>query len=169
MDIAAGENRLTAQWAFSGRLKLMDRQRQCGGCLTPLPISSGPNRPITIAAAASAPSTCMITNAGTWLIAMPANVVVKPRASVTAGFANDVEDVNQYAAVIVRPTNQGTACGAYRTPPRIVTTSVKVATNSPSHCPAPLRAVVPTARGARSNMRCARTVPRMPPTHCEIM
>jgi hypothetical protein len=29
------------------------------------------------------------------LSAMPANVVVSPRASVTAGLANEVEDVNQ--------------------------------------------------------------------------
>jgi hypothetical protein len=29
---------------------------------------------------------------------IPANVAVNARAMVTAGFANDVEDVNQYAA-----------------------------------------------------------------------
>jgi hypothetical protein len=32
---------------------------------------------------------------GTWLTAMPANVVVNPRASVTAGLAKDVDAVNQ--------------------------------------------------------------------------
>ena len=31
---------------------------------------------------------------------MPAKVAVKPRASVTAGLAKDVEAVNQYAAAI---------------------------------------------------------------------
>jgi hypothetical protein len=31
---------------------------------------------------------------------MPAKVFVADRASVTAGFANEVEAVNQYAAVI---------------------------------------------------------------------
>ena len=36
--------------------------------------------------------------AGTEAGAMPANVSVKIRPTVTAGFANDVEDVNQYAA-----------------------------------------------------------------------
>ena len=46
-----------------------------------------------MAAAPSAPMICAITNAGTWLMAMPANVVVKPRARVTAGLAKDVEDV----------------------------------------------------------------------------
>jgi hypothetical protein len=31
---------------------------------------------------------------------MPENVLVKARARVTAGFANDVDAVNQYAAVM---------------------------------------------------------------------
>jgi hypothetical protein len=31
---------------------------------------------------------------------MPVNVLVAARATVTAGLANDVDDVNQYAAVI---------------------------------------------------------------------
>lgn len=31
---------------------------------------------------------------------MPVNVSVSERASVTAGLANDVDDVNQYAAVM---------------------------------------------------------------------
>src|SRR5208282_4652261 len=84
-------------------------------------------------AAANAPAICATMNAGTWLMAMPLNVVVKPRASVTAGLAKDVEDVNQYAAVITSPTSHGTACGAERSPPRIVRIRVKVATASLSH------------------------------------
>jgi hypothetical protein len=32
--------------------------------------------------------------------AMPANVAVRDRAIVTAGLANDVDDVNQYAATM---------------------------------------------------------------------
>ena len=99
------------------------------------------------------------------MIAIPAKVVVKPRASVTAGLAKDVDDVNQYAAVMVRPTSQGTACGAYRMPPRIARTRVNVATASASHCDGPLRVVVPIANGARSNIKCAITVPQMPPRH----
>jgi hypothetical protein len=39
-------------------------------------------------------------NAGTSNGLIPANVSVADRASVTAGFANDVEAVNQYAAVM---------------------------------------------------------------------
>src|SRR6516162_3700600 len=62
--------------------------------------------------ATSAPTTCATMNAGTWFMAMPAKVVVKPRASATAGLANDVDEVNQYAAVIARPTSHGIAWGA---------------------------------------------------------
>src|SRR5262245_18936120 len=113
----------------------------------------------------AAPTSCAITNAGTWFIAMPAKVVVKPRASVTAGLANDVEAVNQYAAVTVRPTSHGIAEGTYRSPPRIARTSVNVATASASHCDGPLRTVVPMARGVRSNIKCARIVPAIPPAH----
>jgi hypothetical protein len=46
-------------------------------------------------AAIAAPTSCAATKPGTWLSAIPANVVVSPRASVTAGLANDVEEVNQ--------------------------------------------------------------------------
>ncbi len=42
----------------------------------------------------------MATKAGTETGAMPANVSVKVRESVTAGLANLVELVNQYAAVM---------------------------------------------------------------------
>jgi hypothetical protein len=53
------------------------------------------NKTVANRAAISAPMICAATNAGTWLIAIPAKVVVKPRASVTAGFANEVDEVNQ--------------------------------------------------------------------------
>ena len=39
-------------------------------------------------------------NGATWFGAMPAKVSVSARAIVTAGFAKDVEAVNQYAAVM---------------------------------------------------------------------
>ena len=35
---------------------------------------------------------------------IPENVSVSERAMVTAGLANDVDDVNQYPAVMKRPT-----------------------------------------------------------------
>jgi hypothetical protein len=46
----------------------------------------------------SRPTSCAITKPGTGDGAIPANVSVKARPIVTAGLANDVEDVNQYAA-----------------------------------------------------------------------
>ena len=49
---------------------------------------------------AAAPMSWAMTNAGTEAGAMPAKVSLKIRPTVTAGFANEVEDVNQYAAPI---------------------------------------------------------------------
>jgi hypothetical protein len=46
-------------------------------------------------AAVAAPVNWAMMNAGTWVIAIPAKVVVNPRASVTAGLANEVDEVNQ--------------------------------------------------------------------------
>jgi hypothetical protein len=46
---------------------------------------------------------------------MPANVSESERASVTAGLANDVDAVNQYAAVMYRPDDDrhgSSRCGA---------------------------------------------------------
>jgi hypothetical protein len=43
----------------------------------------------------AAPINCATMKPGTWLIAIPAKVVVNPRASVTAGLAKEVDDVNQ--------------------------------------------------------------------------
>jgi hypothetical protein len=64
---------------------------------TPLYPMTSPegNRTRHSSAAAAAPTSCATMKPGTWLMAIPANVVVKPRASVTAGLPNDVEDVNQ--------------------------------------------------------------------------
>ncbi len=64
---------------------------------------------------------------------MPLKVLVNDRAIVTAGFANDVEAVNQYAAVIYNPTAYGTASARNFTQPRIVITRPKVATDSDTH------------------------------------
>src|SRR5262249_47836155 len=50
--------------------------------------------------AASIPTSWAMMNAATPGGDIPAKVFESNRAMVTAGFANDVEDVNQYAAVI---------------------------------------------------------------------
>lgn len=52
------------------------------------------------AVAAAAPASWAATNAGTSAGRMPAKVSLAERATVTAGLANDVEAVNQYAAVM---------------------------------------------------------------------
>ena len=61
---------------------------------------------------------------------MPVNVSVSDRATVTAGLANDVDDVNQYPAVMYAPTANGTAEGRRREHPRITASKPKVATAS---------------------------------------
>jgi len=55
-----------------------------------------PSRPV----ADAAPSNCATTNAATSSGRIPAKVLLAARAMVTAGLANEVEAVNQYAAVI---------------------------------------------------------------------
>ena len=50
--------------------------------------------------AANAPANWAMTNGGTSAGRMPAKVSVSERANVTAGFAKDVDDVNQYADVM---------------------------------------------------------------------
>src|SRR5271165_4217580 len=50
--------------------------------------------------AATPPASCATMNAGASAGRMPAKVSLAARASVTAGLANEVEDVNQYAAVM---------------------------------------------------------------------
>jgi hypothetical protein len=71
---------------------------------------------------------------------MPANESVNERASVTAGFANEVEAVNQSAAVIYAPTAKGTAERRALEHPHITASRPKLATNSLNNWDGPLRA-----------------------------
>ena len=64
---------------------------------------------------------------------IPENVSVVERAKVTAGFANDVEAMNQFAPVMYAPTANGTAEGRRRDP-QITTNNPNVATNSLNIC-----------------------------------
>jgi hypothetical protein len=50
--------------------------------------------------ATSAPANCAAMNPATSPWRIPAKVFVMDRAKVTAGLANDVEAVNQYAATM---------------------------------------------------------------------
>jgi hypothetical protein len=71
------------------------------------------------------------TNIGTDWGAIPANVSVSERATVAAGLANAVEDVNRIAAAMSAPTANGTAADRPdRTIPKTTKTSPNVATTS---------------------------------------
>src|ERR1700686_1099628 len=91
------------------------------------------------AVAADAPIAWLTRNAGTSFGRIPANVSVAARAIVTAGFANEVEAVNQYAAVMYAPTAKGTASDRSREQPQMTATSPNVAMNSLNTCGGPLR------------------------------
>jgi hypothetical protein len=45
---------------------------------------------------------------------IPENLLLKDRANVTAGFANEVEALNQYAAVMYDPTAKATVFERWR-------------------------------------------------------
>jgi hypothetical protein len=66
------------------------------GCDLARSASNPRSTPIAIAA----PTVCATQNPATPAGAMPANVSVSDRANVTAGLANEVDAVNQYAAVM---------------------------------------------------------------------
>jgi len=72
-------------------------------------------------------------NAGTSTHRIPAKLPVRARASVTAGLAKLVDEVNQYAATIHAATSAGTLSGRWRRPRRIVSSRPKLAVASPSH------------------------------------
>src|SRR5947209_872153 len=78
-------------------------------------------------------------NGGTSTGRMPAKVSLRLRAIVTAGLANDVDAVNQYAPVIQAATANAVGSGLCRRETEMIKpTRPNVATNSPSHCPPPL-------------------------------
>ena len=97
---------------------------------------------------------------------MPANVLLAARAIVTAGFANDVDDVNQYAAVMYAPTANGTAVLLRRTQPQITESNPNVATNSLTNCAPPARTCVDALKTASPNMTCATATPPKAPPIC---
>ena len=68
---------------------------------------------------------------------MPAKVFVAARAKVTAGLANEVDEVNQYAALMYAATAYGVTAGRLREQPIITAINPKVATNSLNACAEP--------------------------------
>jgi hypothetical protein len=71
---------------------------------------------------------------------MPLKVSVAARARETAGLAKDVDEVNQYAAVMYQATAYGVADLCVRWQPQITIIRPKVATNSLKSCAGPPRA-----------------------------
>ena len=65
---------------------------------------------------------------------MPAKVLLAARASVTAGLANDIDDVSQYVDVMYSATANGVIVGRLREQLMITARRPKVATNSLHHC-----------------------------------
>src|SRR5205814_5986496 len=120
----------------------MDSRRAYGFCRNAL----------SAARARAAPMNCETMKAGTFPKPMPANVAVKPRAKVTAGFANEVDAVNQYAAAIYAPIANGAAQARLASMERTRKTRPNVATTSLSHCPGLLRTVADACKSGRSNI-----------------
>src|SRR5437764_11885002 len=98
-------------------------------------------------------------NIGTSIGRMPVNVFVTARARVTAGFANEVDDVNQYAAVIYAPTANGTTADRCREQLQITASRPNVATNSLSASGKPARTCSDTEKIGSPNIRSAIATP----------
>src|ERR1700689_2966898 len=90
--------------------------------------------------AARAPRSWAAMNNGMSTGLIPANVSLSDLAIVTAGFANEDEAVNQYAAVMYAPTAKGTAMDRSFEQPQTMDNKPKVATNSLNNWAGPLRA-----------------------------
>ena len=79
-------------------------------------------------------------NIGTEVGLVPAKVSLNMRAMVTAGWANEVEEVNQYAAPIQAvPAAAESGARPVRARVRMSATSPAVATSSPIHHPGAAR------------------------------
>ena len=85
---------------------------------------------------------------------------------MTAGLANEVEAVNQYAAVMYAATANGTALARRRAHPQMTASSPKVATNSLKSCAPPERAWREAKKSGASNMMWAAATPAKAPTTC---
>ena len=95
---------------------------------------------------------------------IPAKVSENMRPTVTAGLANDVELVNQYAAPMYAPTaGAASAPRPLRTSAKISATRNVVATTSATRCPGVTRSVV-EIDVSTPNITLARTAPATAPT-----
>src|SRR6185503_1369762 len=74
--------------------RVRDAQKQHARLVTHVASRARGNNHHVSTAASAPPTSCAPTNGPTSASRMPANVFVNERASVTAGFANDVDAVN---------------------------------------------------------------------------
>src|SRR5882672_3609640 len=98
---------------------------------------------------------------------IPANVSLAERARVTAGLANDVDAVNQYAAVMYPATAKGTIIGeGPRAQPQMTASNPNVATNSLNIWAGPERTCCDAKNNGSSNITWAAATPAKAPTTC---
>src|SRR4051812_24573739 len=97
---------------------------------------------------------------------IPAKVLVRLRASVTAGLAKEVDAVNQYADVIYAATASGVIDARERVQAMMTAMSPNVATNSLHHWAGPERTCSETSSSGTPNMPWAATTPATAPTTC---
>ena len=100
---------------------------------------------------------------------IPAKVSVADRASVTAGFAKEVEDVNQYAPVMYAATANEVKLERVFAQPQIVATRPNVANPSLNKRPPPDLMCVDANNGGKSNIVFARATPQRAPRNCAPM
>src|SRR5215470_3918559 len=99
---------------------------------------------------------CATTNPGTDDGSMPAKVLLRVRAIVTAGLAKLVDDVNQYAAAMYPATANGASeTRPDRTTPKMTSSKPSVAMPSENHRSAPERTWSDTLTASSPNMRFA--------------
>ena len=94
---------------------------------------------------------------------MPVNVSVKILAKVTAGFAKEVDDVNQYPAEIYNPTEGATKSLFNLKVPRIIINKPKVAIDSDRKILMPDLLFCESWNTPKSNIRFANITPINPP------
>ena len=77
----------------------------------------------------------------------------------TAGLANDVDAVNQYAATMYAATASSVIAARVRPTAMTTPSNTKVATASLSSCAPPARAVIDQVTSGSSNIALVRTAP----------
>ena len=104
------------------------------------------------------------TNAAAEAGAIPAKVFDRLLASVAAGLAKLVEDVNRMAAPMYAPTAYGTAAERWeRMRPKTTRTRPRVAMTSEAHKPLVVRTCCDTSTAGSPKMTFARTAPTVAP------